>query len=93
MFVADTEEQVSWTTHVGVILVGVMKRRGVRLSDREIVQPHAVELAEEVSQGPWGCQGRRRIGPGPSPKIFDLAHRFYLVPRKPFQHWRSSISV
>ena len=60
MFVADSDGQVSWAAHVGgivagVVLVGILKRRDVKLFDREIVPPHAAELAEEgetVSQGP-----------------------------------------
>ena len=68
MFVADSDGQVSWAAHVGgivagIVLVGIMKRRDVPLFDREIIPPHAAELAaegEEVAQGPWGRQGTRR---------------------------------
>ena len=51
MLLAQGEEQVSWACHVGGILAGVlllpiMKRRGVPLFDRQVVTPNAVELRQ-----------------------------------------------
>ena len=58
MFVADSEEQISWAAHVGgivagVVLVGLLKRRDVPLFDRVIVPPHAVE-AKDSDAIHWG---------------------------------------
>ncbi len=49
MFLADSEEKISWAAHVGgivagVVLVGILKRRDVSLFDREIQPPKAVEV-------------------------------------------------
>jgi hypothetical protein len=48
MFVADPAGGVSWSAHVGGIVAGlllvvVLRRRGVPLFDRTIVTPRAVE--------------------------------------------------
>ncbi len=67
MFAAATEEEVSWAAHIGGIIAGallvlVMRRPGVPLFDREIVEPKAVETVapnmrtEPPRRGPWGRQ-------------------------------------
>lgn len=58
MFLADTEEAISWAAHVGgivagIALVGVMKRRDVPLFDRKILPPHAVEVDDKETVR-WG---------------------------------------
>ncbi|MEL6947636.1 MAG: rhomboid family intramembrane serine protease [Pseudomonadota bacterium] len=72
MFVVDTDGQISWAAHVGgaaagVLLVLVLRRRGVPLFDREIVVPDAVELTDRPSlppnvkppRNPWGRNASR----------------------------------
>ena len=67
MFIAATDQEVSWAAHIGGILAGAVlvllfRRRGVPLFDREIVAPAAVEVTtpdvrgEPSAQGPWGRQ-------------------------------------
>lgn len=70
MLAIDHDSGVSWGAHVGGILAGlllviVLRRRGVPLFDRTIVTPKAVEPApaepaatvEARPQRPWGRQG------------------------------------
>lgn len=70
MFLAGGEDQISWACHVGGILAGgvlvfVLRRRGVPLSDEEIVVPVPVEMGDEPRAvdspargpaSPWGRQ-------------------------------------
>lgn len=58
------DDQVSWAAHIGGVIAGlllvlVMRRRGVPLFDRVIVTPRAVDIDTDVPpatsyQGPWG---------------------------------------
>lgn len=65
MFAIDTDGAISWASHVGgglagVLLVVLLKRRSVPLFDREVILPEAVELnpsaqlPPEVKPSPWG---------------------------------------
>ncbi len=71
MFAIDTDGQVSWASHVGgglagILLVVLLKRRAVPLFDKEIILPEAVELKpdtrlpEDVKLSPWGRRANQR---------------------------------
>jgi membrane associated rhomboid family serine protease len=63
MIALMADDQVSWAAHIGGIVAGmvlvlVLRRRGVPLFDREIRTPQAVEVASArppaPTHGPWG---------------------------------------
>jgi membrane associated rhomboid family serine protease len=69
MLAVGGEDQVSWACHVGGILAGIvlvplLKRRGVPLFDREVVTPAAVKVEQPSAVRPeprrptprWGRQ-------------------------------------
>ena len=62
MFVAMPDDQVSWAAHVGgalagMVLVIVLRRRGVPLFDRTIVRPDAAVVAESAASAPFENPG------------------------------------
>jgi len=67
MLLANGEEQVSWACHVGGIMAGIvllpiMKRRGVPLFDREVVTPTAVEVRQPSALRPQSSRPAPRWG-------------------------------
>ena len=67
MLLAAGEAQVSWACHVGgilagVILVPILKRRGVPLFDREVVTPRAVEVRQPSAMRPQPSRPAPRWG-------------------------------
>ena len=61
MFLSDTDTAISWASHLGgivagVVLVGPLKRREVALFDRDLAKPDAIAApdTDEAEEPRWG---------------------------------------